>query len=425
MKLLTTLIQQQFPNLASFEVKNVVMDSRNIEEGSLFLAIQSGNQYVDEALQKGASLVIADAYEGQHTRVVNVPNTIAFMQDLAQKYREALSLQIVAITGSNGKTTTKDIVYSILSKKYRTKKTLGNYNNHIGLPFTILNLEEEDEFAILEMGMSSFGEIDLLGKIAAPNYGMITNIGDSHLEFLKTRENVFKAKTELLNHVSLEKVIASGDDVFLQKLPVFHVGYQENNDLQIQEYQKLGKKTSFVLQGKKYEIPLEGKHNVMNAAMAIALAKKIGMQEEEIQKNLESIAMTPMRFQRILRGKTEYINDAYNASPISMMVALDSFEEISHPCKIAILGDMLELGEKEVFFHQDVLERAKQAELKEVLLYGPLMKKAFETFPEKGKLSYFENKEDIKKYLRDIPEKLVLLKGSRGMKLEEIIEGEQ
>lgn len=425
MKLLSKLMQACFPEIGFVEIKNVVMDSRKIEKNSLFLAIQGGNQYVEEALQMGASLVIADDYHGSHDKVCKVENTIHCIQELARAYRQALPTILIAITGSNGKTTTKDISYTILSKICTSKKTLGNYNNHIGLPFTILNLDVEDRFAVLELGMSSFGEIDLLGKIAAPNYAIITNIGDSHLEFLRTRENVFKAKTELLKYINSENVITSGDDVFLKNIEASHVGYEEGNEYQIQAYQKKGEKTSFMLAGTTYEIPLEGKHNVMNAAMAIILAKKLGVTEKDIQKSLQEIEISPMRFQRIVRGKTKYINDAYNANPVSMMAALDSLDEISEPYKIAVLGDMLELGEKKVQFHRDVLKKAIKTNITEILVYGPLMREALESFKEgKEKIQAFASKGEIQQYIKQFPEKLVLLKGSRGMKLEEIIEGE-
>ena len=176
------------------EIGHVVMDSRKVQKGDLFFAINNGNSYVNDVLGKGAALVIADNYKGNDKRVIKVDDTIKCMQELAKKYRKALNIKIIAITGSNGKTTTKDMVYSILSQEYVTAKTMGNLNNHIGVPFTILQLDNKYEVAVLELGMSSFGEIDLLSNIAQPDIGVITNIGDSHLEFLKTRENVFKAK---------------------------------------------------------------------------------------------------------------------------------------------------------------------------------------------------------------------------------------
>ena len=207
------------------KIENIIMDSRKVQKGDLFFAINNGNKYINEVLEKGASIVVADNYLGDDKRVFKVLNTVEFMQKFAKEYREALGLKVIAITGSNGKTTTKDMIYSVLSRKYITKKTEGNYNNHIGLPFTILQLKEKDEIVVLEMGMSGFGEIDLLSSIAKPDIGVITNIGDSHLEFLKTRENVFKAKTELLNYVSSENTYIIGDDQYLKNFVVNKIGF--------------------------------------------------------------------------------------------------------------------------------------------------------------------------------------------------------
>lgn len=425
MKLLCQILQKKFSHLKELSIQNVVMDSRKVAAGSLFFAIQNGNRYVQEALKKGASIVIADHYSGTDEKVIPVKDTVLFMQELAAEYRSFLKTKLIAITGSNGKTTTKDIVYAILSKTFPTKKTSGNYNNHIGLPFTILNLEEGDEFAVLEMGMSSFGEIDVLGRIARPDYGIITNIGDSHLEFLKTRENVFKAKTELLPYLPQGHFITNGDDIFLKKVSGVHVGYGEGNDYRIVSYQKKERKTSFQVRGKDYEIGLEGKHNVMNAAMGIALAEMIGMKPEEIRRNLSQIELSPMRFERSEYQGTEYINDAYNASPISMFAALDSLEEMKAECKFAVLGDMLELGEREIEFHKEVIQKAVSCHLQAVLLYGARMKQALHDLPFHEGLHHFENKEAIQEYLRKFSKKTVLIKASRGMRLEEIIEGEE
>ena len=218
------------------EIGHVVMDSRKIQKGDLFFAINNGNNYIEDVLNKGVALVVADNYKGNDKRVIKVENTVESMQKLAQKYREALDIKIIAITGSNGKTTTKDMMYSVLSQKYVTAKTMGNLNNHIGVPFTILQLDSKYEVAVLELGMSGFGEIDLLSNIAKPDIGVITNIGDSHLEFLKTRENVFKAKTELIKYITKENLIIFGDDPFLKILDGIKVGYGDNNNYQIKNF---------------------------------------------------------------------------------------------------------------------------------------------------------------------------------------------
>ena len=409
------------------QIKNVVMDSRKVIKGSLFFAINNGNSYVKDVLDKGASLVIADNTDIKDERVIKVTDTIATMQDLATKYRKKLDIQVVGITGSNGKTTTKDIVYSLLSTKAKTLKTEGNYNNHIGLPYTLLNVTDEEKFVVLEMGMSSLGEIKRLGEISGPNYAIITNIGDSHIEFLKTRDNVFKAKTELLEFVDKENTFVCGDDEYLEKLDVNKVGFNENNTYKIESYEFSNKDSKFILDGKEYEMPLLGKHNISNTAIAIELAKKIGLTDEEIQKSLKEVKISNMRFQEIKIGNDIYINDAYNASPMSMKAAIDTLNEIyDDKYKIAILGDMLELGENEIDYHLDVLNYLLDKKIKLVYLYGERMKKAYDIFmknrSEEYRFWYYPTKKGIVESLKNIKmEKVILLKASRGIKLEEII----
>lgn len=405
------------------KIENVIMDSRKVQKGDLFFAINNGNQYINEVLEKGASIVVADNYLGDDKRVFKVPNTVEFMQKLAKEYRKALGLKVIAITGSNGKTTTKDMIYSVLSRKYITKKTEGNYNNHIGLPFTILQLEEKDEIVVLEMGMSGFGEIDLLSSIAKPDIGVITNIGDSHLEFLKTRENVFKAKTELLNYVSSENTYIIGDDQYLKNVVGNKIGFNKENNFVIEDFIDSNDGMSFKVENSEYTLNLNGKHNALNAGMAIAIGKRFGLTSEEIKEGLKNLHLTPMRFQKIEKEDVIYINDAYNASPISMEYSLNTFDKLyNNMKKIVVLGDMLELGEKEIEFHREIIEKALSIKCDKIYLYGERMKKAYDLLEKNDKIRCFNNKEDIVKLIANETEKIaVLLKGSRGMKLEEII----
>lgn len=405
------------------KIENVIMDSRKVQKGDLFFAINNGNQYINEVLEKGASIVVADNYLGDDKRVFRVPNTVEFMQKLAKEYRKALGLKVIAITGSNGKTTTKDMIYSVLSRKYITKKTEGNYNNHIGLPFTILQLEEKDEIVVLEMGMSGFGEINLLSSIAKPDIGVITNIGDSHLEFLKTRKNVFKAKTELLNYVSSENTYIIGDDQYLKNVVGNKIGFNKENNFVIEDFIDSNDGMSFKVENSEYTLNLNGKHNALNAGMAIAIGKRFGLTSEEIKEGLKNLHLTPMRFQKIEKEDVIYINDAYNASPISMEYSLNTFDKLyNNMKKIVVLGDMLELGEKEIEFHREVIEKALFIKCNKIYLYGERMKKAYDLLEKNDKIRCFNDKEDIVKLIANETEKIaVLLKGSRGMKLEEII----
>ncbi len=426
MKILTEIIKEKFKLQKLNEILKVVMDSRKIEKDYLFFAINNGNNYVDEALEKGVSLVIADNYSGKDERVVIVNDSVATMQELAQKYRRALNIKVIGITGSNGKTTTKDMIYSVLSQRYRCKKTEGNYNNHIGLPFTLLQLEDNDEVSVLEMGMSGFGEIDRLCSIAQPDYAIITNIGDSHLEFLKTRENVFKAKGEIIKYVSAQNLITFGDDIYLKNLPGITVGYENNCKKQIENFYETDEGIEFSLENKSYKVALNGKHNCINSAMAAVIGECLGLKYEEIQKGFDKLILTPMRFQKVVKGEDLYINDAYNASPISMKYSLETFDKLYNDrVKIVVLGDMLELGEKEIEFHKEVIEKALTIRADKIYIYGKKMKEAYELMRRNDKVIDTLNKDFIRDGIRNETSKLkvILLKGSRGMKMEEIIEG--
>ncbi len=426
MKILTEILQQKYNLLNLKEIANVVMDSRKVKENSLFFAINNGNNYIDEVLEKGATLVIADNYLGSDKRVIKVEDTIVAMQELARDYRMALKLVIIGITGSNGKTTTKDMVYSVLSQKYRCKKTEGNYNNHIGLPFTILQLEDGDEIAVLEMGMSGFGEIDKLCEISSPDYGIITNIGDSHLEFLKTKENVFKAKGEMIKYISEENLIVYGDDFYLRNLVGVTVGFGDNCKEQIRDFQDMESGLEFMLDGENYHVGLNGKHNCLNAAMSVVIGKKLKIDSSLIQKGFQNLELTPMRFQKIEKDSIIYINDAYNASPISMNYSLETFDKLYNDReKIVVLGDMLELGENEIEYHKQVLEKALSIRVDKIYIYGERMKRAQSLLENSDKIEHFQDKKRISEKIKKSPleRKAVLLKGSRGMKMEEIIEG--
>ncbi len=404
-------------------ITNVQMDSKKVTKGSLFIAINNGNNYVDEALKRGAEIVICDRdiKELTFSNVIKVENSIETLQELAKMYRQRLKIKVVAITGSEGKTTTKDFIFGILSKRYKAKKTLGNHNNHIGLPFTLLQLQDDDEMVVLEMGMSNLGEIDLLSKIAAPDYAVITNIGDSHLEFLKNRDNVFKAKTELLKYVSSENTLLYGDDPYFKSLEGIKIGFKEQNDYIINSEKDDYEGISFNLNKETYFIPLNGSYNAINSSFGIVLGKIFDMSYPEIRESLKNIEITGMRFEKIIKDEVLYINDAYNASPVSMKMALKAFSSLPlDRNKVVVLGDALELGEKEIEYHKEVLLEALEHDFYKIFVYGERMKKASEILND-SRIICFENKNTIKDSIRNIKNVGVLLKGSRGMKLEEII----
>lgn len=424
---------EKFKNI---KFNKIVMDSKKIEENDIFFAINNGNNYVEEALEKQASLVFCDKKQIiKSDKIIYVENTVSAMQQIANLYRKEANFKIIGITGSNGKTTTKDILYSVLSQKFKVEKTQGNYNNHIGLPFTILTTNEDTQYLILEMGMSSLGEIDLLCKVAEPDYGIITNIGLSHMEILKTKENVFKAKTEMLKYVGAESVFLSSDDEFLVKVSGNKIGFNPNvktdgkcKNYVISNFVQDENRIIFSMNGEEFSTNLNGEYNANNCGLVIALAKKIDLSSEEIKMGLRELSITPMRFQKVYWKDILVINDAYNASPISMELGLKSFAQIyKERYKIAFIGDMLELGEKEIEYHEDAIKQALSFGYQEIILYGDRMEKALENLKKASvdtkKVLFFKDKEDIKNIIlsKEKLEIVLFIKGSRGMKLEDIL----
>ena len=426
MKKLVEIITKILPiKTKILNIGNVQMDSRKIEKDDIFFALNSGKNYIQQVLEKGASLVICDdkKWEG-HEKVAVVEDTLKAMQEIAKEYRKSLPVKIIGVVGSNGKTTTKDIVYSVLSSKYKCVKTEGNYNNHIGVPYTLLQIKENDEFAVVEMGMSSRGEIKFLCETALPDYGIITNIGDSHLEFLLNRENVFIEKSEIKNYVDKDRLIIFGDDFYLKNLNGIKVGFEKNNNFIIENYTETSEGVSFEIEKEKYNFEMNGKHNCINAAFGTVIGKIAGLSYEEIERGLENCKVTPMRFQKIEKNGIKYINDSYNASPVSMRYSLetlaDAYKGIS---KIAVLADMGELGKDELKYHIEVLEYAVALDIEKIIAFGNIMKEAAEKIENREKLIIAETKEEIKNIIRkDFADRVVLIKGSNFNHLWEIME---
>lgn len=426
MKKMIEIINKMLPIKTKLtKIGNVCMDSRKVEKDDIFFALNNGRNYISQVLEKGASLVICDDKKWEdNEKVVVVEDTLKTMQELAKEYRKSLLVKIIGVVGSNGKTTTKDIIYSVLSSKYKCIKTEGNYNNHIGVPYTLLQLREDDKYAVVEMGMSSRGEIKFLCEMALPDYGIMTNIGDSHLEFLLNRDNVFIEKSEIKNYVDSDKLIVFGDDIYLKKLDAIKVGFEENNKFIIKNYTENFEGVNFEIENEKYSFGMNGKHNCINASIGVAVGKIIGLTHEEIEKGLKNCKVTPMRFQKIEKNGIKYINDSYNASPVSMKYSLETLDKVYRENKkVAVLADMGELGKDELKYHVEVLKYALTLNIEKIIVFGDIMKKATEEIENKEKLIIAETKEEIKDIIKkDFSDSIILIKGSNFNHLWEIME---
>ena len=423
-------------------VSGVSTDTRTIEPGMLFVAIKGesfdGNDFIAAAAEKGAAAVITDRSEGAG----NVPVTQILVKDsraaqlsLAHYHRMKFPLKLVGVTGSVGKTSTKDMVYAVLSAKFNTLKTEGNFNNDIGLPRTLFRLNESHGAAVIEMGMSDLGEISVLSKAAAPDICIITNIGWCHIENLKTRENILKAKLEILDGASGgAPLIINGDDEYLKtvSLPgrrVVRYGLSEGCEVRAANiaHTASGEEFTLIYGGSEYHaaVPVNGEHHVLNALAAFAAGTEAGMTPEEIVPAFMRYEASGMRQRIEKRGDITVILDCYNASPTSMessLSVLGGMECSGRKC--AVLGDMLELGEMSAQLHAGVAEYIKKnADC--AFLYGAEMAHCRERLEEQG----FEvHHSTDKKALTDSllswikPGDVLLFKGSRGMRMEEIAE---
>lgn len=422
-------------------IKQVSTDSRKSLQQGLFIPLKgdhfNGHQFLSQAIEQGAvaafwsELEEVPSFVPTNFPIIFVQDTLEALQTLAKVYREKVNPTVIGITGSNGKTTTKDIVASVVSTSYKTHHTIGNLNNHIGVPLTILSMPEDTEMLVLEMGMNHFGEIEVLTKIAEPDFAIITNIGESHIENLGSREGIAKAKAEILEGLKeTGTFILDGDEPLLEPYSKgaqsVSVGFHDSNDFVINHLIINSSMTTFSLKGSDqlYQLPLLGKHHAKNAGYAIVLAGKLGISSEFISKGLTEIKSTTMRFERI-KGKNgvTLINDAYNASPTSMVAAIEVLSQLEgYENKIVVLGDMYELGEDEKLFHQQVGESITDT-IDQVCTIGELAREISQA--TRGiESQHFSDKESLISYLskRLSSQTIILVKASRGMKLETVIE---
>lgn len=419
----------------------ICIDTRKVEKDNVFLAIKganfNGNDFALKALELGASVVIIDEVKfniedvNVNGTVIKVKNTRQALLDLAKFYREKLGLKVIGVTGSTGKTSTKDLIAALLSDKYKVFKTKGNFNNDIGLPLMILELTCDYDVAVLEMGMSSLGEIELLADVARPDIGVITNIGLSHIENLKTQENILKAKMEISTFFNENNVlIVNGEDEFLKNISgksfkVKKIGYNHEYDVYASNIILREDETEFLAHafGEEavFTLPMAGKHNVLNTMLAIEVAECLNVYFKEMILGLENIEATSMRLQVIKREGLTIINDCYNASPDSMKSSLDVLSAYKNCRKVAILGDMYELGDEAKRAHFQVGEYARD-KVDLLIVIGEHINNFKDGFKNDNIIMY-NTKEECIKELKSIVKKddVVLVKASRGVKLEDVV----
>ena len=424
------------------ETACVSTDTRTIEKGALFVAVKGerfdGNDYIEQAAQNGAAAAISDRAAGSVNTdipVIYVEDTREAQLKLARYHRDRQSVKLCGVTGSVGKTSTKDMIYAVLAAGFSTLKTEGNFNNDIGLPKTLFRLNKDYGAAVIEMGMSDLGEISVLSKAAHPQCAVITNIGWCHIENLKTRENILKAKLEILDGMeSGAPLIVCGDDEYLGRLTkeqtgshkLVRYGLNAENDVYARNIRHVEGGEEFTLNynSAEYEakVPAVGEHHVLNALAAFAVGIEFGMSAEVIIPAFMSYESSGLRQRIEKRGDITVILDCYNASPTSMKSALSVLSTMNGR-KLAVLGDMLELGEQSRQLHAGLAEYSELAD--EFYLYGHEMAALRDELMKKGvPVTHSEDKETLAAaLLKDIKSgDVILFKGSRGMKMEEIAE---
>ncbi len=411
---------------------SVSTDTRSIAEGSLFFALKgenfNGNQFARQALENGAAYAVIDEPEHQHDdRCLLVEDALAALQNLAHHHRRALNIPVIGINGTNGKTTTKELLHAVLSQKYQTLATRGNLNNHIGVPLTLLQLTAETEIAIIELGANHVGEIAALCRIAHPTHGLTTNIGKAHLEGFGGLEGAIRGESEQYDYLR-----KTGGTVFINSQDPL-LSNMGKRFAQPHYYPAPGDYFSctllsadpFVVYQAEGGVPVEtqlvGAYNFENIAAALCLGKYFDVPPEAADEAIRSYQPANKRSQVVRQGSNTIILDAYNANPDSMQAAIRNLEAMQAAQKVVILGDMYELGEDTEAEHRAVGELLAKGTVGRILVCGELMRAAHEACPRSD---YFPDKSDLEAHLRQhsIKNSTVLIKGSRGMAMETVVD---
>ncbi len=432
-------------------IPHITTDTRKIAAGDLFIALRGENfdgaDFAADALHKGAAAVLVNGplsasvqkdLKKEKGTVLIVPDTLKAYQEIAHAWRMKFDIPVVAITGSNGKTTTKDLTAAVLSGRGAVCRTAANYNNEVGLPLTLLGITEDDTAAVVEIGMRGLGQIAALAPVAAPNIGIVTNVCEVHMELLGSIENIAKAKAELVEAIPVGgTVLLNADDervaamrsMAADGVRILTYGIGADADIRAEALRLAAGGSQFMVtwgnERHDYSIPLAGRHNVSNALAALAAGFVLGCTPQEMQAGLRTLTPTKMRYEVHEIGARRFINDAYNASPSSMCAAIETTASLYHGRRIAVLGDMLELGAAAEEAHREIGKRVAELGFAALVTYGEQARWMHKAAEAAGcSVCYHaESHEAAAKYLREmlVDGDTVLFKGSRGMKMEQII----
>lgn len=429
-------------------VLGVCIDSRKVVEGNLYIPIKgvnnNGHTYVRQAIENGAVATLWNKDESNppsDITVILVEDTTKALQQLAYVYRNQLSMKVIGITGSNGKTSTKDILAAMLSQRYITQKTLGNYNNEIGVPLTLLSMSENTQIAVVEMGMENLGELDFLTRMVQPDIAIITNVGTAHLENLGSIENIAKAKLEITHGLKRNGLfIYYGDQqilkdaVTMEELPghirIKTFGEEEENDMQLSylAQSEAGVSLSVNQEPTRFQLDMLGKHQAINAMAALLAARELNLSNLDIQFGLQNIEKTGMRNELMHCEECLILNDSYKSNPQSCIAALDTLSLFENPYKIAVLADMLDLGPETDMIHFQIGKTCAAYGIQEVLTYGEMgayiTQGALQECEPSTHVQHFEDKTKLIAYLLPYRHKncVILVKGSRGLAMDEVVD---
>ena len=406
----------------------VSTDSRKVKKNDIYFSLKgpnfNGNEFAKSAIEKGACYAIVDQKEYVIDKsYILVEDCLKTLQNLANYHRKNSKAKIIGLTGSNGKTTSKELIFSVLKNEFKTIATTGNLNNHIGVPLTLLSIKEDTEIAIIEMGANHLKEIETLSNIADPDYGYITNFGKAHLEGFKNLEGVIKGKSELYNHlINKSKLIFISNrdkkQVELTKEYSNKFTFGEQNSDSIFSVKSINPKINISIDNILIESNLFGQYNIDNIAAAICIGKYFNLDNENIKAGIERYIPENNRSQIIKKGSNKIILDAYNANPTSMQLALSSFNDMKEGKKIVFIGDMFELGENSHQMHQEIVYTVEKMNFDQTFIIGKLFNKT----KHSSKIKSFKNLNDLKGNMDEISNSAILIKGSRGMKLENILD---